>query len=202
VVAVGGGVVYDALGYSHHAVQDYSLMRTMPNMLLATPGAPYEVRACLRYLVANPGPSYLRIGKAGEPSFHNVVPDVAPGRWIPVATEGCDAAKVLLSTGAALASAIDRAERDPAYARQAVWSLPLWGMASKPFQPAQLASFDRVVTMEDHLIDGGFGSWMRESIAAQPDLAARLHTIALSADVCGTVGSQAMLHHLGGLSMR
>jgi transketolase len=202
VVAVGGGVAYGALGYSHHAVQDYALMRTMPNMLLATPGDPYEVRACLRYLVANPGPSYLRIGKAGEPSFHKDVPDVAPGRWIPVATEGCDARRVLLSTGAALASAIERAERDPDYARHAVWSLPLWGMASKPFQPGQLASFGRVVTMEDHLIDGGFGSWMRESIAAQPELAARLQTIALSADVCGTVGSQAMLHQLGGLSLR
>jgi transketolase len=105
VVAVGGGVVYDALEYSHHAVQDCALMRTMPNMLLATPGEPYEVRACLRYLVANPGPSYLRIGKAGEPSFHNVVPDVSPGRWIPGAAEGCDARRVLLSMGAALASA-------------------------------------------------------------------------------------------------
>jgi transketolase len=201
IVAVGGGVAYGALGYSHHAVQDYALMRTMPNMLLATPGDPYEVRACLRYLVANPGPSYLRVGKAGEPSFHSDVPDVAPGRWIPVSTEGAEAGRALLSTGAALGSAMERADRDPDYARHSVWSLPLWGMASKPLQPAQLASFDRVVTMEDHLPDGGFGSWMRESIGDHPELAARLRTIALSAEVCGTVGSQAMLHQLGGLSL-
>ncbi len=200
VVAVGGGVAYGALGYSHHAVQDYALMRTMPNMLIAAPGDALEVRACLRYLVANPQPSYLRIGKAGEPRFHTSVPDVAPGRWIPVA-EGRDPGKVLLSTGAALASAIDRAERDPDCANHSVWSLPLWSMASKVLQPAQLASFDRVVTMEDHLPDGGFGSWLRESIADRPDLAARLRTIALSADVCGTVGTQAMLHRLGGLSL-
>ena len=202
IVAVGGGVAYGALGYSHHAVQDYALIRTMPNMLMATPGDPYEVRACLRYLVANPGPSYLRVGKAGEPSFHAGVPDVAPGRWIPVATEGRDAGHALLSTGAALASAIDRAARDPDYARYSVWSLPLWSMSTKTSQSAQLGSFDKVVTLEDHLPDGGFGSWMRESIADQPELAARLQTIALSADVCGTVGSQAMLHQLGGLSLR
>ncbi len=30
VVAVGGGLAYGALGYSHHAVQDYALIRTMP----------------------------------------------------------------------------------------------------------------------------------------------------------------------------
>jgi transketolase len=32
IVAVGGGVPYGALGYSHHAVQDYALMRSMPNI--------------------------------------------------------------------------------------------------------------------------------------------------------------------------
>jgi len=74
VVAVGGGLAYGALGYSHHAVQDYALMRMMPNTLIAAPGDPMEVRACMRYLVANPQPSYLRLGKAGEPSFHGQVP--------------------------------------------------------------------------------------------------------------------------------
>ena len=54
VVSVGGGLAYGALGYSHHAVQDYALMRTLPNMLIAAPGDPMEVRACMRYLVANP----------------------------------------------------------------------------------------------------------------------------------------------------
>ena len=30
-VSVGGGVAYGNMGYSHHAIQDYSLMRSMPN---------------------------------------------------------------------------------------------------------------------------------------------------------------------------
>src|ERR1700744_4244878 len=30
VVAVGGGLAYGALGYSHHAVQDYALLRALP----------------------------------------------------------------------------------------------------------------------------------------------------------------------------
>ena len=48
VVAVGGGLAYGALGYSHHAVQDFALIRSMPNMLIAAPGDPHEVRACMR----------------------------------------------------------------------------------------------------------------------------------------------------------
>lgn len=40
-------------------------MRCMPNMLIAAPGDPMEVRACMRYLAAHPQPSYLRLDKAG-----------------------------------------------------------------------------------------------------------------------------------------
>jgi len=67
IVSVGGGVAYGNLGYSHHAVQDYSLVRSLPNMLIASPGDPNETTACIRYLLNNPQPSYLRLGKAGEP---------------------------------------------------------------------------------------------------------------------------------------
>jgi len=108
VVAVGGGVAYGALGYSHHAVQDYALMRAMPNMVIAAPGDPLETRACLRWLVANPCPSYLRLGKAGEPRFHESVPDIMPGRWVSVHPGDGDA--IMLSTGAALGAAIARAD--------------------------------------------------------------------------------------------
>ena len=44
VVAVGGGLAYGAMGYSHHAVQDLALMRIMPNTLIAAPGDPVEGR--------------------------------------------------------------------------------------------------------------------------------------------------------------
>ena len=190
VVAVGGGVSYGALGYSHHAVQDYALMRAMPNMTIAAPGDPLETRACLRWLVANPGPSYLRLGKAGEPRFHENIPDIAPGRWVRV-REGREDS-ILLSTGAALGAAIGRADG------KAVWSLPLWSMAAKAEQPDQLARHDRVTTLEDHLADGGFGSWLAESVAGTP-AAARIRPIALSAEICDLVASQHTLNRIGGL---
>lgn len=191
VVAVGGGVSYGALGYSHHAVQDYALMRAMPHMTIAAPGDPLETRACLRWLVANPGPSYLRLGKAGEPRFHDTVPDLAPGEWVAV-REG-DPQRVMLSTGAALGAAIQRA------GDRAVFSMPLWGMAAKPRQAAQIARRQEVTSCEDHLADGGFGSWLMESVAGTPD-AARIKPIALSAEVCDMVAGQATLNRLGGLA--
>ena len=199
VVSVGGGLAYGNLGYSHHAVQDYGLMRLMPHMTLAAPGDPMQVRACMRWIHANPGPAYLRLGKAGEPVMHPEVPAVAPGRWIPVVAPA-GARRTLLTTGAPLALAKQWLER-PEFAGFALHALPLWGMASKSSQAGQVAAWDEVVTVEDHLPDGGFGSWLREAVSIErPELNARIRTRALDPVVCGMVGKQDTLNRAGGLA--
>ena len=199
VVSVGGGLAYGNLGYSHHAVQDYGLMRLMPNMTLAAPGDPQQVRACMRWIHVNPGPAYLRLGKAGEPVMHPEVPEIEPGRWLPVVA-AAGARRTLLTTGAPLAFAKQWLER-PEFAGYALHALPLWGMASKASQAAQVAGWDEVVTVEDHLPDGGFGSWLREAVSiSRPELNARIRTRALDPVVCGMVGKQETLNRAGGLA--
>ena len=199
IVSVGGGLAYGNLGYSHHAVQDYGLIRLMPNMLIAAPGDPMEVRACMRYLASNPQPSYLRLGKAGEPCFHKEIPEVEPGRWLKV-NEGNGNAKTFLTTGAPLALANKWLSSD-AYAGYVLHSLPLWSMAVKHMQSDQVALWESVVTVEDHLADCGFGSWLRESLESLPHLMPRVTVRALNSRVCGMVGKQSILNEAGGLTV-
>lgn len=198
VVAVGGGLAYGALGYSHHAVQDYALMRTFPNMLIAAPGDPMEVRACMRHLIARPGPSYLRLGKAGEPCFHPSVPGVEPGRWLKLRDGVEGSRKAIVCTGATAGLAMDWHSL-PQYSDYAVYTLPLWSMDSKADQATMLAQFDSVTTLEDHLLDGGFGSWLLEASALGAFSECKIHPIALKPEICGTVGSQNCLNGFGGL---
>ena len=66
VVSVGSGLGYGNLGYSHHAIQDYALMRSFPNTLIAAPSNNQEVDAAIKYLLKNPQPSYLRLDKSLE----------------------------------------------------------------------------------------------------------------------------------------
>ena len=193
-VSVGGGLAYGSLGYSHHAVQDYGLMRLMPHMLIAAPGDPAEVTACLRFLASNPCPSYLRLGKAGEPTFHESAPEVAPGRWLPM--HRSDSANVaVVSTGAVMADALGWIKKLGLPVD--LYSCPLWGMAWKASQLQQANRYQVVVTVEDHLEDGGFGSWMMEALNSSRK---RVIPFALDASVCGMVGSQGLLNALGGLS--
>ena len=84
IVSVGSGVEYGNLGYSHHSLQDYALMRCFPNMLIASPGDIMELKASLKYLISHPQPSYLRLSKNSKYVFHSKEPKVSPGKWIKI----------------------------------------------------------------------------------------------------------------------
>ena len=182
VVSVGGGLAYGAMGYSHHAVQDYALIRSMPNMLIAAPCDDMEATACVRYLIENPQPSYLRLGRGGEKQIHKDMPVVSPGKWVHVNKEFEDGSYIVVSTGTA-ASRV--------YVNARHYTVPLWGMKYKAMQRKQSPS-RHFTSMEDHLEDGGFGSWLKEAECYM--------TIeALDPKVCGMVGTTEELLKAGGL---
>ena len=199
VVSVGGGLAYGSLGYSHHAVQDYALMRILPRMLIAAPGDPVEVRACVQYLSTNPQPAYLRLGKAGEPCLHQQAPQLAPGHWTLVHQGHASTTQAILTTGAILAQAVNWVRQPGPWEGCSVYSMPLWGMDHKTVQAVQIRRHSEVLTLEDHLTDGGFGSWMMEAVRHEPELLLRLRSKALHSEVCGRVGTQESLNAFGGL---
>jgi transketolase len=198
VVAVGGGLSYGNLGYSHHAVQDYALMRTMPNMLIAAPGDPMEVSGCMRYLLKNPQPSYLRLGKAGEKLIHQDVPIVSPGKLLRV-REGASNEKVFVTTGSPLAMVYESLRGDPKGGAFSQFSIPLWGMQHKRAIAEELKVFNSVITVEDHLEDGGFGSWILESLNKIQGNRTSVLINSLNSKVCGMVGTQDVLNEAAGL---
>lgn len=200
VVSVGGGLAYGSLGYSHHAVQDLALMRTFPGMILACPGDPEETRACLRYLVANSGPSYLRLGKAGEPRVHSEPCEAKLGSILPVKPTGAVSTKAILSTAATLHLADSTLTADDRLHGWALYSLPIWNEQAKQSVVDFVRRHERVITLEDHLRAGGFGSFVQESLDGAPELLSRVRCVALDSAVCGHVASQVLLNELGGLS--
>ena len=199
IVSVGGGLAYGNLGYSHHAVQDYGLIRLMPNMLIAAPGDPLEVHACLNYLLDHPQPSYLRLGKVGESCIHQSIPVVEPGIWLKISESEKNVGSIL-STGTTLELAYSFINKKAGKDHN-LYSMPLWGMASKSKQIAQVERQHTLLTIEDHLVDGGFGSWIMESLLAQPDLLTKIRIRGLDSNICGMVGKQVTLNSAGGLTL-
>lgn len=191
VVSVGAGMSYGSLGYSHHAVQDIGVMRTLPEMTIFSPADPGETRQCVQWLAQNPCPSYLRLGKAGEPELHciqglDTILEVRPG--------GQDCA--IVCTGSILKVALDAAQELETEGIQAgVFSCPvIQPMSMKYLQP--LSRCSKLVVLEEHVAAGGFASLLREHL---PDTV-KIAPFALSASTIGDVGSQDCLRMMAGLS--
>lgn len=196
VVAVGGGLGYGSLGYSHHAVQDLACLRSMPGMLMATPGDPQETVAVTRYLVQADRPSYLRLGKGGEPQVHASTP-VYSKLGPQVVRLG--SRKAVLACGNTLALADQAALSLDA----TLLSCPVWD-DSEDTRRAILETVnghDRLVIVEEHLAAGGFGSFVRECLEDHPDLQARVRCRNLDPTVCGHVATPDRLRSIGGLTV-
>jgi len=198
VVSVGGGLSYGNLGYSHHAVQDFGLMRLFPEFDILSPGDPIETEMCLEYLLKTPGPSYLRLKKAGEPNYNSLVKKLEPGIWNEVSTSKNN--KILLSTSGGLHIAHQLKKVNIEYSDYGIYTCPIWGAKFKELQQNQIDNFDEIITVEDHLMDCGFGSWLRESIT-KPSSHIKIINKALSQEVIGKVGSEEYLLKQGGFNI-
>jgi transketolase len=197
-VSVGGGLVYGNMGYSHHAIQDYALMRVMPGMKILAPGDPLEVQYCLETALASDGPSYLRLGNPGTPDIHSNSLNLSGGCLQFVAGMQ-NSSKVLLTTGATLALAHSWLEL-PEYSDFGLYSMPVWGMEYRSEITAMFDHLEKVITVEDHLLDGGFGSWILESLSqSDPAQCLKLTIKALSPEVTKYVAKEEKLRQVGGL---
>ena len=196
VVAVGGGLGYGALGYSHHAVQDIACLRTLPGMLMLTPGDAVETVAVTSYLLRTRRPAYLRLGKGGEPVVCTAPVVIESPGPREVVAGGEDA---VLACGNVLPLAVDAAHASGASAS----SCPVWdgSEACAATIRAFIARHRRVVVAEEHLAAGGFGSWVRECLEPAPELQSRVRCLALTADVCGEVAGAAVLRARGGVTV-
>ena len=170
----------------------------LPNLLVVAPGDPVETRAATRAVTAHPGPVYLRLGKAGEPTVHQAPIAFELGKAI-CARDGGDL--TLISTGGMLHTAVQAAERLAAGGIQArVLSMH----TVKPLDVDAVLTAARdtgfVFTLEEHSIVGGLGSAVAECLAERSDVRPVFKRLGLPSAFSPYVGSQQYLLEKHGLS--
>jgi transketolase len=164
IVAVGAGLAYSGLGPTHHACEDISFLRSLPNMVVICPGDAFEVRAALRAAMQQARPVYIRMGKKGEPVVHaGPIANFRIGKAITVA-DGGDVC--LLSTGNMLPEAMEAGQK----LRESGISAKVVSFHTvKPLDAACLndafSHFKLVATLEEHSLIGGFGAAVSEWLA-------------------------------------
>ena len=187
--ATHGGILIGEDGGSHQAIEDISLMRTLPNMTVVVPCDEASTYALVEQALQLEGPVYLRFGRftaedvytEGKGTF-----SIGKGNLL---RDGKDV--TLIATGEMVSTSLHAAEMLTA---KGIDSAVIDMHTIKPLDRELIIEYGkrtgRIVTAEDHSIIGGLGSAVAEVIAENP--CARLKRIGLQ-DTFGRSGKPADL---------
>jgi len=199
IVAVGGGLVYGALGMTHHGTEDLAIMRVLPNMTVIAPGDPVEARLAVRAIVERNGPFYLRLGSSKEPVVHQDLPYFQIGKALTV-KEGKDV--TLIATGGMLYNTYQAAEK---LMNNGIQARVLSMHTLKPMDVEAVMGAAQqtgvIITIEEHSIIGGLGSAVAEILAELGNQNIVLKRLGIRDMFCQEVGSQEYLRAIHGLSV-
>ena len=197
VVSVGAGYAYGSQGYTHHALEDIAVLRALPNMEVNVPADPAETAALTHSIIASKKPTYLRLGKSGEPTIHTaalkvsygVINEVSPGSAGTllfagsVGTVAVAAAKELAGQGisVAVASMPYISTIDIAYIKKALNKGPL-------------------IVIEEHSYRGGVGAAVLEATNVA-NVQGAIGLIAADQNNLSQIGDQNYLRTANGISV-
>ena len=165
ICATHAGLTVGADGGSHQAIEDISLMRTLPNMTVINPADAKEAEAAVLAAIDYQGPVYIRLGRAETKDIHD---DSYHFEWgkAEVLRQGSDVS--IFATGIMTAKALDAAET---LAKQGIQAEVINVHTIKPLDEetviASAKKTGKVVTAEEHSIIGGLGSAVAEVLGRQ-----------------------------------
>lgn len=164
--ATHAGISVGEDGATHQCLEDLALMREIPGMVVINPSDDVEARAAVKAAYEYVGPVYLRFGRLAVPVI-NDVPDykfeIGKGR---VLREGTDVS--VFATGLEVSEALEAAEmlaKDGISAE--VINIHTIKPLDKELVVASATKTGKVVTVEEHSINGGLGSAVCEVLCEQ-----------------------------------
>jgi len=189
VVGIGGGVSYSTLGGTHHAQEDIAVVGAIPNMAVLAPCDPLETEAATWVCAERNGPTYLRLGKAGEPNLTTDAPEPFEFGKVRLIREGKDVC--IISYGPIMKMAWEIAERIEREQGRTVALVsahtvkPLDRVGVKRI----LDRFETVAVIEEHSPRGSLGGEVKQ-LAWDASAKCRLVTFSLRDAFIHQFGSQ------------
>ncbi len=157
IAATHGGITVGEDGATHQCLEDVSLMRNIPGMVVCVPSDVIEAKAAVRAAVEYQGPVFLRFGRSAVPVI-NDRPDYKfeLGKGI-VLKEGTDV--TIIATGIVVESAMEAAKKLEAEGVSAeVINIHTIKPIDEELVIASAKKTGKVVTVEEHSVIGGLGS--------------------------------------------
>jgi transketolase len=184
VVSVGTGFSYGTLGYTHYAVEDITVMRSLPGMRILSPADPNDVVASMRLIMSSPSPTYLRLGKTGEANISKL-----PSKDIDklnIVFEGVD--NLIITTGSISSEVKQAADALNKYDQVSICFGILTQLKPLKLDLGFIKKFKKIITIEEHTLLGGLGSIINDFVLSN-SLDARVLNIGLEDIIHDKIGS-------------
>ncbi|MFM8522103.1 MAG: transketolase family protein [Acidimicrobiaceae bacterium] len=197
LIANGGGGVYAPLGPTHLAIEDLAIMRALPNMAVVAPCDADEMNRLMMSTLEWPHPIYIRLARGGDPIVSKDDRGFKLGKSIKM-KDGADG--LFVTTGVMTQLALETAEILKA---KGVDVGVLHVHTIKPFDTSgvvsAIESVKAVVTVEEHIVNGGLGSAVLETCSELiPELLPKISRIGIPDKFATEYGSQSsLLKHWG-----
>lgn len=162
VVGVGAGFGYDDSGPTHHATEDIAAMRALPNMNIICPSDIMMTAEAARMSCRMTTPNYVRLDREVLPVIYRADADFSGG--LSVLRDGADVC--LISAGNMVHIALEVADMlENNDIAAGVIDLYRIKPVNQELLMKSLEPAGRIVTLEEHLLDGGLGSAVLEVLA-------------------------------------
>ena len=157
------GVAIGEDGYSQMGLEDVACLRALPNIPIVQPADEIETKQAVAYAVEFPGPMYLRLTRQNLEPVHDASYRFQFGTT-DLLRPGTDVS--ILASGGPVWNALEAARK---LAADGVNAEVLNVATLKPLDEAGIlrsaGKTGRVVTVEDHSINGGLGSAVAELLS-------------------------------------
>ena len=194
LVGIGAGFTYGSAGATHHAIEDISLMRSLPNMTVCAPGDNNEAQQIIEYSINYNKPMYIRIGRHNRGIFNNGKIEIGKAS---VLEEGEDIA--IISTSNMLPDAYDYCHKLKKEGRKPyLISMHTIKPIDKDLILKLINKNIEILTLEEHSIIGGLGSAVAE-IIAESGKGVKFKRIGIPDEFSHYVGSQKYIKKQYGL---
>ncbi|OGH96643.1 MAG: transketolase [Candidatus Melainabacteria bacterium GWF2_32_7] len=163
IVATHGGVTVGEDGASHQALEDISLMRSIPNMVVIVPGDSTEAKSAIKFAAEYKGPVYIRLARTNMPVIFDEDKYSFNFPKARVLVEGIDV--TLLANGETIYEALMCAKMlaDKGILAEVI-NVPVIKPLDKDTIIESAKKTGAIVTIENHSIIGGLGSAVCEAI--------------------------------------
>ena len=165
ICATHCGITVGEDGATHQMLEDFALMRALPNMTVICPSDDVETKYLIKEITNIKGPVYVRLARLATPIIYEENQTFEIGKAVQIG-EGTDA--TVFATGVVVSEAIKAKE---ALEKEGIYIRVVDMHTIKPIDREMIVKSaketKKLISIEDHSIIGGLGSAISEVLTEE-----------------------------------